>query len=276
MYRTSVILFLAATSLACSGPAEEGEAMMSVEIPFEAIVGDQAFSCDATFEGLGRGNSTFTPKDFRLYVHDVRLVNGDGQEVSVKLEDDGTWQTGTVALLDFEDKTGTCANGTTQVNRVIRGEVPEGTYLGLKLVLGVPFDVNHGNQALAASPLNISGLWWSWQAGYKFFKLDGGSDTEENLLFHLGSTGCEMGAGMEVTSCAQPNRSDISLDAFAPGGTVTLDVAALFDGAHLDTDEGGPKGCMSGPSDPDCAPLFSNLGIPRDGNTSTQKVFGVK
>lgn len=251
--------------------------MMEVEIPFEAIVGDQAFSCDGTFEGLGRGEgSTFTPKDFRVYVHDVRLVDGEGQEVAVTLEEDGVWQQGSVVLLDFEDKTGTCANGTEQVNTTIRAQVPEGTYQGVRFVLGVPFDLNHENQAVASSPLNISGMWWSWQAGYKFLKIDGSTDTQDNLLFHLGSTGCEMGDGNRVTSCAQPNRSEIALDAFTPGDTLTLDLAALFDGAHLDMDEGGPKGCMSGPDDPDCAPLFSNLGIPRDGNTSTQKVFGVK
>lgn len=273
---------VAATSLAiltaCSAPSEDAPAqLMDVEIPFSAIVGDKAFSCDATFEGLGRADSTFTPKDFRLYVHNIQLVQDNGEVTPVDLTVDDVWQTKDVVLLDFEDKTGTCANGTAETNTVIRGKVPKATYEGLKFTLGVPFELNHANQAVASSPLNISGLWWSWQAGYKFAKIDGGSETEESLLFHLGSTGCEMGdGGMTVTSCAQPNRVDIALDAYTEGDTVTFDLAKLFDGAHLDSDEGGAKGCMSGAGDPDCAPLFSNLGIPHSGNTSTQKVFGIK
>jgi len=44
-----------------------------------------------------------------------------------------------LALLDFEDGTGGCVNGTPDVNDRVAGTVPEGHYTGLRFTLGVPF-----------------------------------------------------------------------------------------------------------------------------------------
>lgn len=276
MTRTAITLTaIAWTSTACGPSEQDGPLEQKVSIPVQAVFGAQGdFSCTKTFRGLGRGDSTFSPKDFRFYVHDVKLLSADGKETPVVL-DESVWQTKRVALLDFEDKTGTCANGTQETNSTITGHVPKGSYTGLSFTLGVPFELNHANQAIAKSPLNISGLWWSWQGGYKFFKLDGATDTvPEGLLFHLGSAGCAMGEGNTVKSCTHDNRTVVTLNDFVPGDTLTLDLEALFQDTHLDQDEGGAKGCMSSPEDPDCAPLFKNLGLPfAHKEASTQSVF---
>ena len=95
-------------------------------------------------------------------MHDVRLVDADGGEWPVTLDDDDLWQTDAVALLDFEDKTGTCANGTTPTNTVVKGTYDTGhdtvDFTGLRFKVGVPFALNHGDAATAPSPLNLSGL----------------------------------------------------------------------------------------------------------------------
>ena len=88
------------------------------------------------------------------------------------LDQDGIWQLDGSALLDFEDATAACANGTPETNAVVKGSVPEGQYMGLLFDIGLPFDQNHGDPTLAASPLNLTEMFWSWQAGYKFIKID--------------------------------------------------------------------------------------------------------
>ena len=43
----------------------------------------------------------------------------------------------------------------------------------LSFAMAVPFNENHLNPLTAASPLNISEMFWSWQLGHKFFRYDG-------------------------------------------------------------------------------------------------------
>ncbi|MFY0539306.1 MbnP family protein [Nannocystis pusilla] len=83
-----------------------------VEIVFEGRVGGEPFACGRSYGGLGTDGASVTPQDFRFYVHDVRLVTIEGEEHPVTIEDDGVHQGSGVALIDFEDGSGSCANGT--------------------------------------------------------------------------------------------------------------------------------------------------------------------
>lgn len=47
-----------------------------------------------------------------------------------------------------------------------------GRYTGLAFDMGVPFALNHADVTAAPSPLNIQALWWNWQGGYKFMRVD--------------------------------------------------------------------------------------------------------
>ena len=114
---------------------------LPITLNFAAKVGSEAFSCGSTYAGLGADDSTVHPVDFRFYVHDVRLIDDSGAEVPVALTQDGLWQYEGVALLDFEDRSGTCSNGTVQLNDVVVGTVPFGTYTGIAFELGVPFEL---------------------------------------------------------------------------------------------------------------------------------------
>ena len=240
-----------------------GATNQPVEVAFAARVGGEDFACGADFAGVGTGDAATTFLDFRLYVHDVRLVAGDA-EVPVELDQDGVWQTEDVALLDFEDKTGACANGTSDTNTIVRGTVPPGSYSGVRFKVGVPFALNHADAATAPSPLNLSALFWNWQGGHKFVRIDAraeGAATPFN--FHLGSTGCDGDpATGGVTACSSPNVVEVSLDGFdASANTIVLDYLPLVAGLDLSADEGGAPGCMSGAQDPECGPMFEALGL---------------
>jgi hypothetical protein len=53
------------------------------------VVGSQDFACGQLYTGVGTTATTYEPKDFRLYVHNVRLLSEEGTEVPVTLTEDG-------------------------------------------------------------------------------------------------------------------------------------------------------------------------------------------
>ncbi len=288
-------LALAPLTTACDDHGDHGHDQ-TIELRFAAQVGDEAFGCDKTFMGLGTADSMATPLDFRLYLHDVRLVDSTGKQWPLDVTDDGLWQRDGLVLLDFEDKTGTCINGTTPTNRFVRGTIDPGhdepTITGVTFKLGVPFELNHADVATAASPLNLSGLFWNWQGGYKFARLDlsvmgampveggEGGHGAGGFNIHLGSTGCDLDAGTQtVSSCAAPNRGTIALtDYDHTTDTIVIDLAEAVKGLDLSTDGGGAPGCMSGKDDPECASIFAAFGIDltTGGPAQSQSAFRVE
>ncbi len=133
---------------------------------------------------------------------------------------------------------------------------------------------------LTPAPLNLSSMFWTWLDGYKFVKIDGKTTGQPNgALMHLGSTGCVESSPNVVTSCATPNRRVVTLMGFDPTSSVVVaDLATLFAGSNLDANAGGPPGCMSGPTDSDCAPIFAALGLAFGGGAqpATQSFFRVE
>jgi uncharacterized repeat protein (TIGR04052 family) len=90
-----------------------------------------------------------------------------------------------------------------------------------------------------------------------------GTITVATWMLHLGSTGCKGDAVKgEITSCAAPNRIPVKFASFDPAKQkIVLDLESLFAGINLGRDEGSSTGCMSGPTDPECVPMFENLGL---------------
>ncbi|WP_224368191.1 MbnP family copper-binding protein [Hyalangium versicolor] len=242
---------------------------LEVSIPFEVRAGGKPFACGQTYTGLGTTGTTYEPFDFRMYLHDVRLVTDAGQEVPLKLKEDGEWQAEGAALLDFENKTSLCSNGTTKTNTRITGTVPEGHYHGLRFRLGLPPELNHQDVSTAKAPFNDPTLFWGWRTGYVFLRVDGRTTgLKAGHFMHLGSTDCAGPPPGQTTGsagCAFPNTPEVSLEAFSPEtGKVVLDLATLFADTNLDSNSEVSNtsiGCMSQKEDPDCAPIFQRLGL---------------
>jgi uncharacterized repeat protein (TIGR04052 family) len=238
-----------------------GAAARRLELSFEARVNGDPFSCESTFTNLGSSSATVEFLDFKLYVHDVRLVRGE-QEVPLELEQDGLWQYQDLVLLDFEDNVGSCDNGTSETNNVIKGTLPSGpTPDRIRFKVGVPEALNHNDSATAPSPLNLSGMFWDWQTGYKFVRMDAAPVGGEPFLLHLASTDCS-GSGSEAV-CDRLNVAEIDL-AYPADGIVVLDYAELVKNVDLAADQGGAPGCMSGPMDPECQQVFPSYGVDID------------
>jgi uncharacterized repeat protein (TIGR04052 family) len=264
--------------------ADAAPASRSIELSFEARMGSAIFDCADTYDGLGSSGVSVTMSDFRFYIYDVRLVDDGDREVPLALEQDGEFQHEDVVLLDFENRTGSCVNGTPETNSVVKGTLPAGNFKGLRFGIGVPSALNHADPTKAASPLNLTAMLWPWTMGHLFTRIDArveGGTSRPSFLIHLGSDGCTGNpAAGQTVSCARPNRAEIELTNFDPArDKVVLDYAKLVAEVALDMDQGGESGCMASVSDPECLALLEQFGVdPATGmpGSSQQAVFSVE
>ncbi len=286
--RTSVLLSGAALLAACGGsddpvaapaPAPAPVVTKNVAIEFVATVGDTPVDCSTTLETLGSTGGRARLTDLRFYISNVHLLGANDAETPVTLAANDfqlTEGSNSVALVDLED--GSCANGTsltTTTHVAITGTVPEGTYTGIGMTLGVPEALNHSDFATAKAPLNIQAMAWNWQGGRKHAKIEispenptaagtftGGvnvydesgaqTGTIDQFLLHLGATGCT-GTNAAGYTCTTPNQKPFHLHAFDPATQrISVDLKKLFANNRIDENRGGPAGCMSGPTDPEC------------------------
>jgi uncharacterized repeat protein (TIGR04052 family) len=274
-------------------------AATDMAVKFALVAGNEPVTCGEKIANLGARRTTAQITDARLYVTNVRLLTPNNKEVTLALTPDNKWQSADVALLDFEDGTGLCRDtGNADTNDTIKGKVPEGTYTGIAFDVGLPFAMNHADVAVSKTPLNIQALWWNWQSGYKFARIDLATDSpapNDKFFIHLGSTGCgeamadshatasgatSQGATVTDTAkmdmsaankppdepCANPNLVRVRLSKFDPSkDTVAADLAGLLRGVNIAKSTPEPAGCMSGVDDPDCTNLFPNFGLALDG-----------
>lgn len=232
-----------------------------------ATIGDDPALCGNDYAGVGADAATIHFGDFRFYLSNIHLLTAAGDAVPLELAQDGLWQHDNVVLLDFEDGSATCSEiGNAALNGQIIGSAPTGDYAGLRFDLGVPFALNHADVTLAPSPLNIAALWWNWQGGYKFMRVDIATDAGANNAWnlHLGSTGCASAAAVMAPDepCTRPNIPTVTLPDFDPETDVIVaDLGALLAEVALYDSTPMPPGCMSGLDDPDCPPLFAGFGL---------------
>ncbi|NTX16323.1 metallo-mystery pair system four-Cys motif protein [Myxococcus sp. CA056] len=247
--------------LACMGERQ-------VSVQFTAQVRGEPLRCDASYEKVGASGTSLQLLDFKAYVHDVALVRKNGDRFPLVLAQDGRWQRKTIALLDFEDGTGTCNTGSPELRTEVVGVVPDfDDYTGVEFTLGVPRELNHRNVEWADPPLNDPSMWWSWTYGYRYLRLDVRSGGNRAYVFHVRADGCTGTPDIGV-DCSAENQSTILLTGFVPGRSrVVFDVAALF--AHTDFESSGDgltdpvPGCFSSAGDPECAALLPQVGLGR-------------
>jgi len=255
-------------------PVDSGP--LAVDIPFLAQIAGVDFACGQTYDNVGSTDATYKGTDFRLYLHDIRLLSDTG-ETAVELTP-SDFQSDGIVLLDFENGGAGCDMGTTGTNTKITGTVAPGQYNKLAFKVGVPFDKNHLDATTAAAPLNVPAMYWAWSSGYKFVKIDG---TVNNAGFnlHVGSTGCGVTGPTPPTSpCTSPNTFDVELDFLLGAGFIAIDTAPVL--SDVDVSVNTPQtapGCMSFPGDAECNTIFPKLGLPYGANAAaTQQLFTVQ
>jgi uncharacterized repeat protein (TIGR04052 family) len=252
-----------------------------VTVQFAAAVDGAPFACGERYEGIGSTGVSIEPRDLRMYVHDVDLLDAEGASLGFVMSEAALQHQG-LALLDFEDGSAACETGSTGLNTEIIGTVAGGVGDAAAIVftIGVPPDRNHLDNATAPAPLNEPGMFWSWKGGYRYVKLDVKTPEYEEFYLHLGATGCEGSPGSGF-SCTSGHQSTVTLDGWSPDAAVEIDVAAVYDDLALDAarpETDGLPGCMSNEGDPECDPMMAAFGIRfmDDEASLDQRVFAVR
>lgn len=242
-----------------------GPGTVPFELRFVATWGGQALDCAGGPPGIALN-------DLRFYVSELAVTGTDGTSILVELGENGRWQGAGVALVDLEDGSARCENGTPDTNAVIVGMLPRGEYQGLHFTLGVPFASNHQDPLLAPPPLDDTTMHWHWRSGYKFFRA-GFDDAESRLSVHLGSAGCT-GSVQAIENCTYPNRVSVDLP-FNGSGVITVDLREL---ARLDPAPGEALHCESGPASEICHALFPAFGLdPASGRPiAAQRLYALR
>lgn len=269
LYRSTARFVLGLGLISAAGCTPNGGQShdQDIVLKFAAAVGSDTARCGQSYNGLGTSGTSAEILDLRLYISNIRLIDAAGREVALELDQDGKWQVENVALLDFEDGSGKCADaGNAEVNGQITGSVPEGEYTGLVFDLAVPFDLNHNDLAAAPAPLNVSAMYWAWSIGYKFLRVDVETDDNRMWSVHVGSTMCASSGPTAPPSveCGRPNRATVRFASFDfDHDTIEFNLANLFAGTDLTQDTpDSSAGCQSfGDDVNECTPVFPALGL---------------
>jgi uncharacterized repeat protein (TIGR04052 family) len=187
-------------------------------------------------------------RDLRFYLHEIELLDASGAAHPLHLVESDT-QSEQVALIDLRGAK----------DGFLRGRVQGNDFDGVRFTVGVPFALNHGSPLTASPPLNRQDLFWAWQSGYKFLRLDAVQEGKE-WSFHLGSTGCSSQSALRppLEPCAQPNRMRVELRGFDPlVQPIKINVAPLL--AAMTT--AVHRACTGDYTIPECAALYALTGL---------------
>jgi uncharacterized repeat protein (TIGR04052 family) len=242
---TKVMLSFVALVLFLSGCSEQKQA-----ITFGVSFDGQGLKCEQMkFQSAGNWHI----QTLRFFISEIQLKQA-GKWYDVSYES-GPWQTQSTALISLSAPN---CDDLSQFNNKVEfsSEWAFEDSQGLRFKLGVPFELNHLDPLLQSSPLNIPDMFWSWQLGYKFLRLDtkgkGGG-----WSFHLGSIGCQSDSRMRSpkSPCRQPNLFEIELPA-SHSGAVILNLDMLLEQLELSQ----AASCMFNGSDlKSCEILLNNL-----------------
>ena len=229
--KSIVIALLALGAQGCSPPTQQVATRFTLHSPPSLAV-------------------TASPPTLRFYVSDLRMVDARGQATRVRLASVPPYQDERTALVSLpaDDASG---------NTMIHGTVAPGDYVHMEFLLGIPFARNHGNPLQAEPPLDRPAMFWAWQSGHKFLRLDLGNAWS----FHLGSTGCHSASAVRPPQdeCRQPNLARTRLPASAAAdGQIDVHLGALIAAVNPTTD----ANCMgSYADDATCRHVLDALGL---------------
>lgn len=152
-----------------------------IAIDIGLIYGTQTLDLNSTTYTNAAGEQ-FTVSKFKFYLSNVKLIDSNNNEVAI---DD------TYFLIDLADQASHVLNLT---------DLPAGTYKGMKFIIGVDSTRNvSGAQTGALDPAN--GMFWSWNTGYIFLKLEGNSPavaSPGDFEYHIGGFKQPYNSAVEV------------------------------------------------------------------------------
>lgn len=148
----TILSLLATLGVAMAFNVKQPQAHLAVH--FHHYVGDEILQFDSLKYKNALGQLYGITK-FKYYIGDIRMKRANGSTVALGH---------TYFLVDEEEET----------SKKISLDLPAGDYTGIDFIIGVDSIHNcSGAQSGALDPIN--GMFWTWNTGYIFLKLEGKS-----------------------------------------------------------------------------------------------------
>ena len=224
----------------CGPAAPKSSTTLSVQLHFNGA----PLHCSSPIDIAGQN---WQLQQLQLYLSDFSLNNN-----ALLLDPTLPHQQARLALLGS-----VCDNSATQsANWQVKFTRPL-TPGKLTFFVAVPQSLNHQDPLSAKAPLNQSDMYWSWQQGYKYLRLEL-AGAQQQWALHLGASGCQSASPLRppATACAAQNRPHVRLN-YQYGQNLIFDLAPLLDGLALSAD----NHCMADPNRLSCQTLLPRLGI---------------
>ncbi len=199
----------------------------TLKIAFDNIVGNQNLVLNGFNYKNGAGEE-FTITKFNYFVSNFKLFKADGS--SYTIPQDSSY------FLIRED--------LRESQRISLNNVPVGDYTGVEFVLGVDSLRNTADLSKRTGALDPGGsmagdgMYWSWNSGYIFMKLEGASPVAAGIgkfYYHIGLFGGYSQRTVNNTKTIRINfGSEKATVSYSSVAEVHLfaDVLKVFDGPH--------------------------------------------
>lgn len=217
-----IVLFSSLLLVSCkddTNPVTTPETnLVNLEVSFYPMFGSSNLQMNKKFRNAAGDSVQFTTLKF--YLSNIVLLDSTGKTYPVTSDK--------VMMVDFSDAH-VAEHGSFHVNV----KVQPGTYRGLKFEVGVPYDENHKDASTQSLPLGpSSGMFWSWNSGYIFHKIEGKADSGSgsaniSFLYHIGGDNRKVTAQIGTLSGASVTSFVVPADGSGEYG-VNVDYSALF------------------------------------------------
>ncbi|WP_295125168.1 MbnP family protein [uncultured Chitinophaga sp.] len=187
MKRILTLIGIATFIMACSkesnpAPAPTGE-KATLSIQFDNIIGSKNLQLN-TGNYTNAAGEQFSISKLQYYISNIRVKTTAGVEFVVP-----------------QDSSYFLVNEAEPASQFLKVRVPEGDYATLTFVLGVDslrstMDISKRTGALDPSSGMDAGMYWGWNSGYIFFKMEGLSAAapvdpsgQNKFRYHIGGFG---------------------------------------------------------------------------------------
>ncbi|MFK7948913.1 MAG: MbnP family protein [Saprospiraceae bacterium] len=201
-------LFIGILFIASCTPDEQKSETGTVTLEFEHVFDSEAFTLGEEY--TTSNGDVITANLFKYYVSNVVLSNEDGSTTYTVPN--------SYYIVD--------ASNTESLNIDIQ-DVPNGEYSKVNFILGVDAQSNtEGAQEGALAP--EKGMYWSWNTGYIFLKLEGTTSNATDITYHIGGFSSATNNNIKTIERDVPTGSMINVNGSESTVHYMVDVAEFF------------------------------------------------
>jgi len=200
----------------------------SIVVNFDNMVGDANLALNSgTY--INAAGEDFTVSKLNYYISNIKFTKPDGSSFTVPK--DSSY---------FLIREGNEASQTLRINNV-----PVGNYVGIEYMIGIDSlksieepENRKGVLDIYTGPTNEEAMYWNWNPGYIFFKMEGASDSSTtangNYEYHIGGFGGRTGKTLNNIKTAKLNfGSQVAAvtTISTPQIYIKADILKIFDGS---------------------------------------------